>query len=333
MRVKQLVWVLLAALIIASFTGCSTSTPVTEGSKEEGGGKADDKKVISIGTADMGGAYYPIGAAVAQVINDDIPYLEAKVEVTGGALENPKLIYEKQCEIGITNANLAYFALEGEEMYQGNKMDNLSQLFSGMSPGVFQVVTKENSPINSIADLKGKRVAVGPQGGTGLAVIPPIFEVYGLTMDDIIPSYISYQDGCDGLVSGNVDASIVMSAMPATAISNVAVNHKLKVIGIDDAALTKLLNEYSYFVEKDILADTYNTGSDEKTVAIPNMMLVTKELDEQTVYDITKAIFENLDVIHSAHPTGKAIQLENAPKEVIPLHPGAVKYYKEKGVM
>jgi TRAP transporter TAXI family solute receptor len=331
MRVKKFVWVLLAMLTIASLSGCSTSAPEAGGS-EDANGQTDGKTVISIGTADMGGAYYPIGAAVAQVINDNIPYLEAKVEVTGGALENPKLIYEGQSEIGITNANLAYFALNGEEMYE-DKMDNLTQLFSGMSPGVFQIVVKEGSPINSIADLKGKRVAVGPQGGTGLAVIPPILEAYGLTMNDIVPSYISYQDGCDGLVSGNVDASIVMSAMPATAISNVTVNHKLKVIGIDDAIRTKLMRDYSYFVEQDIPKETYDTDSDEKTVAIPNMMLITNELDEQTVYDITKAIFENLEVIHNAHPTGKAIQLENAPKEVIPLHPGAARYYEEKGLM
>ena len=139
---------------------------------------------LSIATATMGGSYYPIGVGFAEIFKTKVPDVEAKVEVTGGATENPKLVGAGDSDMGFTNANLAYNAYTGTGIFKGKKYDKLRLMFGGVAPGTFHIVVLADSKIKTYGDLKGKKVAVGPQGGGGLSMLPDVLSIYNLTMND-----------------------------------------------------------------------------------------------------------------------------------------------------
>ncbi|CEP67996.1 TRAP transporter solute receptor, TAXI family [Moorella glycerini] len=290
---------------------------------------------IAIATASAGGAWYPIGAAMAEIINKDVEGTQARVQTTGGGVENVKLVNSGDVEIGITISYLAYNGYNGIEPYPV-KMQDIRTMFSGLSTGVLQIVVPANSPIKSIADLKGKKVAVGPAGGGALTVLSDIFKEYGFKFSDITPSYVSYDEGVTMVSDGHVDAAVVYAALPTPAVKTLeAGKHPFRLLGLDEQTLQKLLEKYPYYISVNIPKNMYGLNEDVRAVGTPNIVIVNKNLPDDLVYKITKAFFEqaNLDKIHNSHPSAKELGLNNAAKAPVPLHPGAEKFYREKGVL
>ena len=294
---------------------------------------ASDPKFLTIGTASSGGAYYPIGIAMADIITNKLG-IQTTAQITGGAIENNSLIQNKGVDIAISQGVMSYNALNGLPPYK-QKLTDVSGIFNGLSKGVFQLVVNKNSSIKSIKDLKGKKIALGPAGGGAITTFLEVFTSYGFTDKDFQAVYISYEQAGDSLVDGNLDAILVQAAIPSPAITQQTASKKpLRFIAIEDDMLVKLMKKYAYYSKITIPKEMYNTDSPVKTFYISNMVVVNKNLGTDLVYRITKAFFENLATIQNSHPSVKGLTLESAVEGLpIPLHAGAQKYFKEKGLL
>ena len=275
-----------------------------------------------------------MGVGIADIINRNIPNVEARVEVTGGGLENPKLVGSGESDLGFTNY-FAYLAYNGLKPYD-RKYPDIRLLFAGVAPGAYQIVVNAASGISSFADLKGKRVAVGPQGGGAITQFPQILEFYGLTFNDIKPSYMSYEEGVLALTDGRVDAALVSAPVPSPAITELSAsrNFKFAIISMSEAIRKAFLQKYPYFTSVDIAPEVYGLPEIVRTVGTVNMVIVNAKLDENLVYEITKNIFDNLDVLKRAHPSASSLSLQSAVSvQFIPFHPGAERFFRERGVL
>ncbi|MGE5606948.1 MAG: TAXI family TRAP transporter solute-binding subunit, partial [Bacteroidota bacterium] len=260
--------------------------------------------------------------------------IQTTAQITGGAIENNPLVNTRGLDIAITQSVMAYNAYKGLAPYK-EKMTNVLGMFSGLSKGVFQIVVNKNSSIRSIKDLKGKKVSLGPAGGGAITTFMEVFSTYGFTEKDFQPVYTSYEQSADSLVDGNLDAILVHAAIPTAAITQMTAAKKpVRFISIEDNMLQKLLDKYSYYSEQVIPKEMYGTDGPVKTFYIPNIVVVNKDLSEDLVYRITKAMFENVKTVRDSHPSVKELDLNTAVKGMpIPWHPGAQKFFKEKGLM
>ncbi len=289
---------------------------------------------ISIATATMGGSYYPIGVGIAEIFKVKVPDVEAKVEVTGGATENPKLVGAGDSDMGFTNANLAYNAFTGTGIFKGKKYDKLRLMFGGVAPGTFHIVVLADSKIKTYNDLKGKKVAVGPQGGGGLSMLPDVLSIYNMTMNDFTASYMSFDEGVQSVIDKHVDAALVQAPHPAPAIKNIQGSGvKFRLLEMTDAERNKLIQKFPYYNKVDLAPSVYGLPGTLKLAGSTNVVVVNADLSTDVVYRMTKAIFENVAQLHKVHPSAASISVKNAISNVIPFHPGAEKYFKEAGAI
>ena len=284
-------------------------------------------KAFGLGTASIGGAYYAIGQGMATLVNNHAEGIEMSSEVTGGSIENPILIDNGEMEFGITNANLAYFAYEGTDPYE-KKLDVTA--LGNLHPSVFVVATLTDSPINSIADLKAKRVAVGPAGGGTLNVLHDILAFFDLTLDDINASYLSYEDAFSQLTDGNIDCSMALGGYPSAAIVEASTIRDIKLIPIEDDIFTKIFNDYPYYSKVTVPKDVYNLEKDAEVLGLANVFFCKADMDEEDVYKIAKAVYDNLDELEEIFDGAKQINRSTLEDTPMPLHPGAKRYFDEK---
>lgn len=332
---------LISLILVFSFvaltflTGCSpkqdTQAPANGQSQTEV--TYTKPKFLSIGTAASGGAYYPIGISMAEIVTNDLE-IQATAQITGGAVENNALIQDGTLDIAITQSPMAFAAVNGTSPYD-NKLPKVQAMFTGLSMGIFHVVTLEKTGIKSMSDLKGKRVAMGPAGGGAINMAKDVWNEFGFSVDDVKATYISYSDGISALKDGNCDAVIVQSAAPASAIQELtATNKDVVIINIEDEIRMKIVEKYPYYTELQLSKDVYGLKEDVNVVYLSNMVVCSADLPEELVYDLTKAFFANIEKIQQSNPAAKSLTLEKAAENLpISLHPGAEKYFKEVGVL
>ncbi|NDL66796.1 TAXI family TRAP transporter solute-binding subunit [Anaerotalea alkaliphila] len=338
-KVLVLLSLLLSLGVLAACGSKDTGGSVSpDGGQTEGIGKETEKeaypKFLTIGTAGTGGAYYPIGIAMSQIIGDVLG-INTNAQVTGGATENNTLIENKSVDLAITQSSLAYAAIQGTAPYE-TAAPSVRAIANGLSKGVFHVVTLRSTGIETIGDLKGKRVVLGPAGGAGISMALEVFAEYGIGANDFNPSYVTYSDGITALTDGTVDAVVVQSAAPASAIQELKATREkdMLLLSIEDDVRQSLLEKYPYYSEVVLAEDIYGTGGEIKTIFVSNMIVCSADLSEGLVYEITKAFFENVDKIKESHPAALGLSVEEAVKgSPIDFHPGAIKYFKEVGVM
>lgn len=282
---------------------------------------------LIIGTASMGGAFYPMGQGIANLVTKYANGLSMVPVVTGGAVENPRLLMSGDVDIAITNANIAYFAVAGKAPFE-KKMD--IACVASLYPSVLHMVTLAKSPIRNFADLKGKRVAVGPAGGGTLDILKVLLEEYGMSMKDITPSYLAYADGFSEMADGNVDAAFALSGYPAAAVMQTIATNKIRFIEIDPAKLASIMRKYPYYTDITLPASLYKTDGDAVVIGVQNVLIVKKEMSEDTVYKIVKALFDNLPEFAATNANAAQINKAKASRVPIPLHPGAAKYFVGK---
>ncbi|QTQ12555.1 TAXI family TRAP transporter solute-binding subunit [Treponema parvum] len=310
---KRTITVLLTALF--------TLAVFANGKPDSGSGTP---KFITVGTGATGGAFYPIGVAVASVITNNLD-IDATAQVTGGALENIELVQNKTIDLGITMGNSA------QEAYEKNGYTNINALFGGLSKGFFQIVVMNDSPIKTMRDLIGRKVCMGPAGNGAISVAETIWGAYGFSITDVKATYLSYDDGIRQLTDGNCDAVVVQAAIPSAAIQELAASSKAyRLIPVDENVAKTLSDKYQYFGYGKLPKAIYqNNPSDTMTMYIINMMIVRADLPEDTVYNITKSLFENIETIKASHKAASGITLKDAARTSVPLHPGAQKYFNE----
>lgn len=316
----------------AAATSAAGAASAKAGAAEAPASDVELPKFVTVGTGATGAAFYPIGVSMAEILTNNLG-VEASAQVTGGALENLQLVQEGTIDMGITMGNSAQEAYEGTGDYDGTPYENVNALFGGLSKGYFQVVVLDDSSIQTMNDLIGKKVCMGPAGNGAISVAQTIWNACGFSIEDVNATYLSYDDGISQLTDGNCDAVVVQAAAPSSAIQELAASGKAyRLIPVDEAVAQTLCDEYAYFGYGTLAASMYdNNPSDTDTMYITNMVVVRADLPEDVVYEMTKALFENMDTIKNSHPAAAGVSLEGAVRTSIPLHPGADKYFTEVG--
>lgn len=285
---------------------------------------------MTIATGSLGGTFYPIGSGIANIITNNVDGVNVIAEQSGGARENTYLVNDKKSDFGITNPDIAYYAYNGIENFE-NKLDIVA--VGSLHGSTFQIVTLPGSNVESVEDMKGKPIAIGPAGSGSNNVIKIVLEAYGMSLDDIVPSYLGQSAGVDALKDGRVKAVAVLAGSPTASLLELRATRKFEVVKIGNDILDKIESEQPYFNHITVPSSVYNLDEDYGALLTLNVLITHPSLDDNFIYNVTKAIYENLDVLSEYHVAAKNIKLDDAPKVPIPLHPGAEKYFKEKGLL
>ena len=285
------------------------------------------KTELLMGTASMGGAFYPVGQGIANLVTKYSGSFSMVPVVTGGAVENPRLIDSGDVDFAITNANIAYFAWAGTSPFT-KKLDIAS--VASLYPSVLHMAVLANSSIKDFGDLKGKRVAVGPAGGGTLDILKVLLDEYGMTIKDVTPSYLAYGDGFSEMSDGNVDAAFALSGYPAAAVMQTVATKAIKFVEIAPAKLDSIIKKYPYYTDITVTKETYKTQKDAVMIGVQNVLIVKKSLSADLVYTITKTLFDNLPEFAAANANAKQIDIKKAAQVPTPIHPGAEKYFAGK---
>ena len=320
---------LVLAMIMAACGG--NTNEETGGSIEENnsGSEAVKPEFISVLTGGTGGTYYPLGGSFANIISEETG-IETNAETSGASAENMTTLKDGDAEIAFSQTDIAAYATEGKLMFEGGAIDNV-QAIGTLYPETIQIVTTEKSGIKSVEDLKGKKVSVGAPGSGTNPNAEQILEMYGLTFEDIDKKDLSFDESTAGIQDGTIDAAFVTAGTPTGAVEGLSATEDIVIVPIDQEKIDSLIEKYPYYVQDEVPEGTYGLAEAVPTVAVQAMLVVSEDLSEEVVYDITKAIFENLDQV--SHAKAKLIKAENALNGVgIEVHSGAQKYFDEKGV-
>ena len=291
----------------------------------------NDPSQLVIATGGTGGTYYPLGGGMADHITKNAG-ITATAQATGASAENIRLLRDKKADIAFTQNDIAEYASKGTNMFQQDGKIEAFQALGALYDETIQIVVSADSNIKNVADLKGKRVSVGAPGSGTEVNAQQILEAYGLTFDDTKLQRLSFADSAKAIQDGQLDAAFQTAGTPTAAITELAATTGVKIIPIDADKIDAIIAKYPFYVKTVVPANTYQTVPEEvTTVSVKSMLLVRADLSEDLVYKVTKAIFENTDKL--GHAKAKEIKMESVLAGVsIPIHPGAKKYFDEKGV-
>jgi len=326
-RIKMLLS--LSVLFVFTLVGCSAGTENSSASKGASGSTKGETRV-SLATAGTGGAWYPIGGGFANVVNENSEFLRMSSEVTNGGIENIRLVSNNDSQFGFANTDAAYNGYHGHDPFE--KKENVIGMFK-LYQSSFQVVVPAESDIHSIADMKGKKVVVGPPASSSAIMGWNVLNAAGLKEGDVEALQISFEEGATALADGNVDVLFVMSAAPNSQILNLSATKDIRLISLDGDLQNKVVEEFGYYGKTTLAAGMYeNQDADVETLSLPTMIFANADVSEEVAYEFTKMIYENLPQVHEFHAMAKDIALEEAVDIPIPMHPGAKKYFEEKGL-
>src|SRR5690606_21571541 len=292
---------------------------------------AQRTQFITIGTGGTAGVYYPLGGAMAEIFNQNVRGVNVSVQATGASVANVNMIAQGQVELALIQNDIAFYAVNAQEMFQ-NRIGNLRGITT-LYPEVIQLVARADAGIRSIADLKGKRVAVGDAGSGTEANARQILAAAGITYNDITVRYLSFAEASNNLRDGHIDAAFVTAGIPTAAIQDVAAGRDIVLVSVGADLAAALQEEYPFYIPVTVPGGTYSGVNDDvPTVAVGAMLAVRAELSEDLVYNLTKALFENLPRLAQAPVRGGDVSLETAQDGMsLTLHPGAARYYAEVG--
>jgi len=294
-------------------------------------GYAADNLVLA--TGGTAGTYYPFGGALAKIWNSKIKDMNVTAQTSGASGENVRLINKKEVELALVQSDTLDFAFNATEAFKEplKGMSTIAVLY----PEIVQVVVAAAGPIKSIADLKGKKVGVGAPGSGTEANFRQLLDAYGMKKEDINVQFLSFSESAEAYKDKHIDAFIVTAGIPNAGIMDVSTQNEIRILDIPADVAAKLTQKYPFLAAVKVPANTYKGQTAEvSTVAVNAVLIAGNSLSEAMVYNLTKALFENQAELASAHAKGKELNLQHAVKGVsIPFHPGAVKYYKEKGMM
>lgn len=287
---------------------------------------------ISVATGGTGGVYYPMGGGIAEIINKHVDGYAATAEVTGASVENMGLIATGDADLAIALADTVQQAHSGTGRFEGQELAMIRAIGS-LYANMIQIVTLADSGINSIDDLKGKRVSVGAPGSGTEVNAKTLLEANGISFDDFTAERLNFNETADALNNGDIDAGFWSVGAPTSSILNLATTNKIKIIGLTEAHVAAATGADAILSPLSLPGGIYD-GVDEAvaTLGVPNVLTVSSEMDEDTVYNITKAMFENITELQAVHPAANETTIEFTLQATpVPLHPGAIRYYEEVG--
>ena len=293
-------------------------------------GGSDSSTNLMFGTGGETGTYYAYGGVLSQ-------YVSGKTDVSitavtsGGSKANIEDIAAEANQLGFVQSDVMSYAYTGTNLFEADGAVEGFSTVAAMYMEQVQIVTL-NPDIKTVADLEGKIVSIGALGSGVYFNAIDILGVYGLSESDIEPVYQSFGDSVESLQDGKIDAAFVVAGAPTNAVTSLATTNDVYLVSLDAAHIADLIKVSPYYAEATIAADVYGTPEDVKTVAIAAVIIAADTVSEDAIYAITSTIFENLGEISEQHAKGYEASLEFASSITdVPYHPGAAKYFAEKG--
>ena len=311
-------YILSILIILSLLAGTSYSEPAFKGS-------------YLMATASATGNYYNFGSALSSVVNK-VTGANLTVTSTGGSTENARLLADRENEFAMIQSDVYSYARSGIELFDGEPIKNI-QAITACYPEMVQIVVRKDSGISTVSDMKGKNVCVGAVGSGYEVAARQILGVYGMTYDDINETFADQATAKNGVQDGTFDAMFLCSGYPNANVMELSLSKKINVLSIDTEHLNMLIEKYPFYAAFTTQTDDYNLGHPTTSVAVKCMLICLDSFSEDDIYALTKAIYENLSSIQEINAKANYMNLESALSGVpSALHPGARKYYEEKGL-
>ena len=318
MKMKKTLSIVLAVIVaVTLLTAC-------------GGTKAATK--MTMGTGGTAGTYYAFGGVLGQYIKNKAG-IDVTVVSTDGSKANIESIASGDYQLGTVQSDVMAYAWAGTRSFKSTGAIDAFRVVGGLYAEAVQLITMDPA-IKSVADLAGKSVSIGAPGSGVYFNAVDVLTAAGLTENDIKPQYQSFADSTDALKDGKIDAAFIVAGAPTAAITELCTTNDAYLVPIDGAVADKLMADCPFYTAYSIPAGTYNgQDTDVTTVTVKATLIVSASASEDDVYNLTKAIFDNVDAIAAENGKGKELSVENATSGMsAPFHVGAAKYYAEKGV-
>ena len=287
---------------------------------------------ISVGTGGTGGIYYPYGGGVAEIWTKYVKDVRAVAEVTGASVENVKLAHKGETVIGEVMGDVAVAGFKGLSKFKGKKHNILSMAI--MYPNLLQVVTLKKSGITNIEQVKGRKISSGSPGSGTNFMAETVFKALGIPLDSYKDSRLSFTESANALRDGTIEVGVWSVGPGTSSILDLATTHDIHIINFTPEQQKKILAANKEYSAVDLAGGVYR-GVDNPvpTIGVWNVMICQTSLDTNLVYSLVKALYEHQDYLLKIHPSASYTTPENAVKySPIPLHPGTIKYLKEKGI-
>ena len=287
---------------------------------------ADD---LGFATGGTSGVYYAYGTVLAQYISGN-SNVNINVVASNGSADNVDKLDLNEYQLGFVQNDVAYYALNGIRLFEGEAVDSFTALASLYTEAV-QLVTVDPE-IKSVADLKGRNVSIGTNGSGVYFNALDFLAAYDLTLDDINEQFLNFSDSTESLKDGKIDAAFVVAGIPTASVTELSTAKPVYLVGLDDEHIEKLIEISGAYTRYVIPADAYGTDGDVVTVGMKATIIANEKVTDEQAYTIVKTIFENKDAITEVHAKGADLDLEFASVCGLPYHPGAAKYFAEKGI-
>jgi TRAP transporter TAXI family solute receptor len=310
---------------------------------------AQDITFFRIATGGTAGTYFPIGGLIANAISNPpgsrtcadggscgVPGVVATAVASNGSVANVSAVANGSAQSGFTQSDVAYWAFNASGIYEGRPKVDVLRAIANLYPESFHLVARKGAGIKTIKDLKGKRISLDEPGSGTLVDARLILAAYGLTEKDVKAEYLKAQQAADKLKDNALDAFFSVSGWPLGAIAELAATTGIDLVPIDGPEAENLVKAYSFFATDEIPDGAYKGVNGVKTVSVNAIWATSSKQPEPLIYGITAALWNpsTRRLLDSGHAKGRVIKLETATQGLgIPLHAGAEKFYKEKGLI
>lgn len=314
-----------AGLLLA--LGCGEATQTEEESSPK-------RRFVSVGTAPPGGAFFVVGSALSEVVAEVLggEGWQVTAEATKGTQENIRRLAVGELDFALANAAINYFAVRGESGW--DKAYPMRSVMT-LAPNIALFVTSTDSGIESISDLKGRRVVLGPAGAGFDFFLKPILAAHGVSYEDLTELHNTQSGAVGMLADGSAEAAFLGGAVPTASITQAATSQDISFVPFNEAAVDELVEKFPFFHRATIPGETYrNISKAFAGLNVGSMQFITAaDQSDEMVYQVTKTIYEHREKVVEKHPAGRAIQPKNIVRDIgTEFHPGAIRYYREIGI-
>ena len=305
-------------------------------------------RLFRIGTGGLTGVYYPIGKLIAQGLTIPgegearaegeeygLPGYIGVAQNSAGSLENVKMVASGAIEAGLVQADVAAWAYKAENVFSGDESVGAIRAVASLYPEKFQIVVRRDAKVGRVQELRGKRISIDEIGSGTLSVMRIVLEAHGMSEKDLDPVYLKPVFTKDKVINGELQGFVIMAGAPMEAVTQLS-ETGITLVPIAPAVAAKIHERYPYLVPGRVPEGVYPGVPETPTIEVHALLVVSSAMDEELVYQVAKNLFSprTLSLLHQGHPQGRAITLESALNGLsIPLHPGARRYYKEKGLL
>lgn len=321
------IWLVFALCFAAA--GCGGGGGDGDGENAEG----VSKTFMIMGTGGVSGTWYSVGGVIAAQLSKS-PMLSVTAQTAAGGVESIRLVSKNERQLGFAMPNLALYAEEGIESFEGEKIENIRAICLFM-PMEAHFIVRKDSGINTIADIRGKAIGTGAPGSGDEVMCRELLKAVGITYDDCTPMMLSFSEQVTAFKDRQIDVMFMLASSPTSAVLDAASQADVKLLPIDGTFRDEILEVFPYYGKATIPAEKYTfLSEDVETIGIGTMLFTNAEMPNDVVYELCQTMFDNIDPIQKAHNSMASFSLDTAIEGLtVKLHPGAEQFYKDNGVL